>query len=86
MSETDPFEISRSLNICKKEKFPQKSICPRCYYEDDGSANQRTVMRYLYGVYTEEKLLVWKCFLILNVSFAPINTCLQLKYQGKMIA
>ena len=51
---------SLSPNLCKGNLFPKVSVCPLCY-RDPKTAEEfksaRTVLRYLYGVYTSEKII-----------------------------
>jgi hypothetical protein len=51
-------------DLCKGGAFPESSVCQVCYSENvTETETQRTfksgrsVLRYLYGVYTNEKLL-----------------------------
>ena len=49
-----------SANLCKGNMFPKPSVCPLCYRDpkaNDKFKSARTILRYLYGVYTSEKII-----------------------------
>ena len=63
MGENDS-SAAMSRNLCKNRLFPSEEVCEVCYNRR-GSANRRSgdfgsrrrIARYLYAVYTAEKVL-----------------------------
>ena len=64
MGEDDVSAVAMSRNLCKNRLFPSEEVCEVCYNRRR-SANRRSgdfgsrrrIARYLYAVYTAEKVL-----------------------------
>ena len=52
-----------ALDLCKGNLFPSDEVCPLCYHRGFGGSgrqfeSRRVVLRYLYAVYTPDKVVV----------------------------
>ena len=44
-------------NLCRSRLFPDPAICELCYDDSGNFRSRKTVLRYLYSVYTREKII-----------------------------
>lgn len=44
-------------NVCRSQSFPDSSICSLCYAANGKFRSKRAILRYLYAVFTEGKII-----------------------------
>ena len=60
--------LELNSNLCRSTPFPAKTVCQVCYREEEiveddetlvsrGSFKRTETLRYLYGVYTKDKVI-----------------------------
>ena len=56
-SRADGGSLISSRDLCKNRLFPTEEVCDVCYNRQGEFGSRQRIARYLYAVYTAEKVL-----------------------------